>query len=349
MATQLSDVTAMRAKLGMNTHHHIPNVPTTASRIRILAGVLVLLATLTYGIHSLRSWAFADIEASSVMPVPETTAVSVSDTATIDWALLEQRLGTAIQRAEARAQTALQRNGQALRRNIRHRFQQGARPFAESVTGWRSSFQLVRSKLPFTDSNGHKRFIEARWNQHLFRPQTYQRWLTQATQGLVQDLRAIEDELAIEIGHILDEILPKDAEETDASQHFMAAMSHTLDQARRASVSAATSQVGTLIMGEVVTLVAIRLGVSSGVLTTGAVSGKVTFGIGLIAGIIVERVWNWIDNPADRVAQSVLHTGTQLAVMTHEAFRAQGSKQIRTVIDRWSTVTALAQERSEQP
>ena len=47
--------------------------------------------------------------------------------------------------------------------------------------------------------------------------------------------------------------------------------------------------------------VAIRMGVSAGILSTGAASGWATLGIGLVAGILVDqlvtRIWDWWSEP----------------------------------------------------
>jgi hypothetical protein len=73
------------------------------------------------------------------------------------------------------------------------------------------------------------------------------------------------------------------------------------------------TQVVSLITGEVLTQVATRLGVSAGILGTGAASSWATFGIGLVVGIIVDQivawVWDWYADPTGTLAGQL---GTRL-------------------------------------
>jgi hypothetical protein len=47
--------------------------------------------------------------------------------------------------------------------------------------------------------------------------------------------------------------------------------------------------------------VAIRMGVSAGILSTGAASGWATLGVGLVAGVLIDqivtRIWDWWSEP----------------------------------------------------
>ena len=56
-----------------------------------------------------------------------------------------------------------------------------------------------------------------------------------------------------------------------------------------------------VITGQVLTQVAVRLGVSAGILGTGAASSWATLGIGFVVGLIVDQiiswVWDWYADP----------------------------------------------------
>ena len=62
-------------------------------------------------------------------------------------------------------------------------------------------------------------------------------------------------------------------------------------------------------MGEVLTQVAIRLGVSAGILGTGAASSWATLGIGLVVGIVIDQIvmtiWNSWSDPEGKLVDSL--------------------------------------------
>ena len=68
--------------------------------------------------------------------------------------------------------------------------------------------------------------------------------------------------------------------------------------------------------GEVLAQVAVRLGVSAGILGTGAASGWATFGIGLVAGLVVDqivsRLWDYFADPELELAIELSRSLSQL-------------------------------------
>ena len=89
---------------------------------------------------------------------------------------------------------------------------------------------------------------------------------------------------------------------TDAFEtRFEQALSQASEVVSDDLSSTIESQLVSLVAGEVMAQVAVRMGVSAGVLSTGAASGWATFGVGLVAGVVVDqivtRIWDWWSEP----------------------------------------------------
>jgi hypothetical protein len=70
-----------------------------------------------------------------------------------------------------------------------------------------------------------------------------------------------------------------------------------------------TGDIGSLIAGEVLTVIAIRLGISAGILGAGAGSSWATFGIGLAVAVIIDwivsKIWDWYADPKGELAKKI--------------------------------------------
>ena len=79
-----------------------------------------------------------------------------------------------------------------------------------------------------------------------------------------------------------------------------------------------SSQLVSLIVAEVLPQVAIRLGVSAGILETGAASGWTTLGIGVVVGLIIDQIvmaiWSQWNDPAQNLEHML---NSKLVSMQH--------------------------------
>ncbi|MGC4004712.1 MAG: hypothetical protein QM811_16980 [Pirellulales bacterium] len=82
---------------------------------------------------------------------------------------------------------------------------------------------------------------------------------------------------------------------------YEASIARVIADGRRDLVRSAAGEAVSLIAGEVLAQVAVRLGVSAGILGTGAAASPYTLGIGIVVGIIVDQivgyVWDWAADP----------------------------------------------------
>jgi hypothetical protein len=67
----------------------------------------------------------------------------------------------------------------------------GAKPFSEETVSLYGKWRALKSKLPFTDSEGHKKYIVDKFDKHVFTPQQ----LSDKVKGIVEDsIRDLDQE-----------------------------------------------------------------------------------------------------------------------------------------------------------
>ncbi|HJT36380.1 MAG TPA: hypothetical protein VJ783_30435 [Pirellulales bacterium] len=177
--------------------------------------------------------------------------------------------------------------------------------FAQRALGWGSKWRFAADHVPFTKGGRHQAFIRAQFEEHLFTPTQLAELVEQVVAGYLAHLRSVEGEMLVRVrADVADfpEAYPiARLDEAD----FEAQYDEAVAQALAAASSGMRFDVGTLLVseiaGEVLAQVAIRLGVSAGILTAGAGSSWATFGVGLVVGLIVDQivswVWDWYADP----------------------------------------------------
>jgi hypothetical protein len=102
-------------------------------------------------------------------------------------------------------------------------------------------------------------------------------------------------------------------DETELRARYDDALSQAVAATGNGLRSDIATQLVSLIAGEVLTQVATKLGISAGILGTGAASSWATFGVGLVVGLIVDQIVSWVwDWYADPTGSLVLQLNTKL-------------------------------------
>jgi len=185
--------------------------------------------------------------------------------------------------------------------------------FANEVLGWRSKWRFVADRVPLTRGDRHDEFLRQAFTEHLFTTEQLAQVVEQAIQNELDALTGIENQMLVRIRADLSD-LPPHALPQLADQHQWAAAYEQALLAGRERIGAnlkseLSSEMVSLIAGEAMTVVAVRLGVSAGVLAVGAGSSLPTLGIGLVVGLIVDQiiafVWDWWHDPRGELAAEV--------------------------------------------
>lgn len=213
----------------------------------------------------------------------------------------------------------------------------GTYNFAEDALGWGSKWRLVVDQLPFTEGNRHRKFLRAKFEEHVFSADQLENFVRQVVQDYLAHVRSIENRMLVDLR----------ADLSDSPADYPLArwddrrLQECFDQALFQTVTASgvnfgadlATQMVSFIAGEILTHVAIRLGVSAGILGTGAASGWVTFGVGAVIGLIIDQIVSWV---WDQLADPKGNLAAELNKKLDEMHRliVEGSTEVQGLRDR---------------
>lgn len=177
--------------------------------------------------------------------------------------------------------------------------------YSESILGWKSKWNLILDKLPGNDQDRHEQFLKQQFEQKIFSPEQLEAAVKQAVRERLVQVRDIENQMLIGLRADIEGLPDLEQLDGQSANEFESRLQSALVQASEVVSkdlsSTIESQMVSLVAGEVMAQVAIRLSVSAGILSTGAASSWATLGIGLVAGVVIDqivtRIWDWWSEP----------------------------------------------------
>ena len=176
----------------------------------------------------------------------------------------------------------------------------GANSFAEAALGWGSKWELIKSR------ERHRKFIAEQFSEYIFSQQELATLLEQAANEYAQELKAVENEFLVQVRADLADLppvaLPAFSNESVLRSEFSkivetvvaeVAQDLSIDVGREIS-SFAVGEVVAFVVTKTLTAVATRMGISGAIIGTGAASSWATFGAGIVIGIAVDALLDWI-------------------------------------------------------
>ncbi len=194
------------------------------------------------------------------------------------------------------------------------------RPFAKTTLGWRSKWLLIKDKLS-RGSNKHEIFLRDQFAKHLFAQSDLEKMMTQLTRSFLNHVNSIESQMLVDLRSDVAEFSATYPMANFDDEKLQAVFSDIYSQVAQTVgkklPTEISGEVVRFIVAEVLTHVAIKLGVSGGILSIGAGSSIATAGAGLVAGIIVDQivslVWNWVADPEGKLSKELNKQLDQLA------------------------------------
>lgn len=243
--------------------------------------------------------------------------------------------------AGAKASQAIARRSAEFSEFIRSR-KSGAQPFSKDIVSWYGKWRAVKPYLPFTKSDGHKEFVAEKFNQHIFKADDLAAAVKRAIEGSIKDVESIENELAVALRHeILGRSLSPD-EVPIAAEEFKKAVQRMVAASQWDAAKTAGSLVASEVAAQVATQVLLRLGVSAGILATGAANSWWSFGAALVIGVVVDVVWEWVDDPAGDIEREMTSALDKLSLEASTAINDEMNKVISQRSELWNkTVTEI--------
>jgi hypothetical protein len=187
--------------------------------------------------------------------------------------------------------------------------------FAESCLSWRSKWLLAKDKL--FDSAEHAALIDAEFRRLIFDHEELERLLTQCTTAYVQEMKDVDNDFLVRLS-VDWQGLPAGSVPGFDPELLRAQYNHAVRRAIEASKSDVAGLVQREAVGwlisEVMTTALVELGVSSGILATGAAAGWGTFGVSIVVGVLVDYGIQQYTDPEGKLAAEV---GNRLQQLRH--------------------------------
>ena len=197
----------------------------------------------------------------------------------------------------------------------------GVGPFSRELVSWYGKWRAVKPYLPFTESNGHKQYVEETFVKQVFTREELSDLTRRVVTESTKDLEEIENRLAVAIRQEIAGGGPVAVDASIATQEFSGAIERVKWASRWDAAKAGGSLAASEAVAVVGTQVLIRLGVSAGLLGAGAVSSWWTLGAGIVLGLVADQVWEVIDDPAGDIERDTLAALDKVATNGSAALR----------------------------
>jgi hypothetical protein len=281
-------------------------------RIHRTAWLLLGLALLIWGAFALHSWSIAS---------GQKAAEAQREVA---WRVATPRMEMAQEDAHKAVDARL--------RQVTHFFAERKKrvpAYASRVFSFRSKWELGWSKMPFTDRETHARFLKSEFSRLVFSEAELHQVVTQAIEDTVRDVQAIENTLLVKIradlmdfpacAAALPDLKTESLFRDRFNQHLTSLSAKTGADTQLDVTRLVGSEIATAIVIRVSAAIAARLGVSAGIVGTGAALGPESLGVTLAIGLVVDQIVGWVIGwfykPEEEVARKLNQELDQVAAL----------------------------------
>ena len=187
----------------------------------------------------------------------------------------------------------------------------GALAFANRLLGLKSKWTLVRAQVSANAESEYSQWMVDEFARLVFDSKELETVIESAVKGFTDDVEAIENQLAVDLGDIVEDAVDTGAMEKSVLNSSLRSSRAILDQfkATRERVRQKISQdlqndvtrelmlfvveeVATVLVQKVAIAISARLGVSATILGVGASSSAFSFGAGIVIGFVLDVVVN---------------------------------------------------------
>ncbi|MCY2983556.1 MAG: hypothetical protein NTY15_07955 [Planctomycetota bacterium] len=192
--------------------------------------------------------------------------------------------------------------------------------FAKSALGWGSKWRIIADATPFTRGDRHAEYLKEQFEAQVLKGEDLSKAIEQAVNEFLAEIRNSESKMLVDLRVDVEDFKSTyelgRMDSAEVQSQFDAAVENAMLISGNDLQSNISSQLVSIVVGEVLTQVAIRLGVSAGILGTGAASGWFTLGVGVIVGLVIDQIvsaiWTHISDPQKNLEEEL---NIQLKVM----------------------------------
>jgi hypothetical protein len=215
-----------------------------------------------------------------------------------------EKVGPLLAQAEQAGVVALDRHLVTVPAFLTER-KQGTRAFAAQLLGLRGKWELIRTRFRSGGDDDYAQWLSDQFAEKLFRGEELEKTVEAAVNAYLSELSGIDNQLLIRLridladsDQQVQEAIPALGSDAILRERYDRMITTTLPllhkdlkiTAAREVISFVGSEIATAITIRIGAAVMARLGVSTSILTAGAASGWATFGIGLVAGLVVDQI-----------------------------------------------------------
>ena len=185
--------------------------------------------------------------------------------------------------------------------------------FSKSALSFGSKWRLALDYVPFTDGQKSPSFLKEAFQKEVLSSDDLENAISEVVQNYLKEVGAAESEMLVNIRADLDDFpsvtFTKWKNDTALKEKFEQAIAFAVETNGNDLQASVGSQLVSLIAGEVLAQVAVRMGVSAGIIGAGAASGWATFGVGVVAGVVIDQivshVWAFVNDPEKELTYQV--------------------------------------------
>ena len=192
--------------------------------------------------------------------------------------------------------------------------------FAKLALGWGSKWRIIADATPFTRGDRHAEYLKEQFEAQVLKGEDLSKAIEQAVNEFLAEIRNTESKMLVDLRVDVEDLKSTyelgQMNTAEVQSQFDAAVENAMLISGNDLQTNISSQLVSIVVGEVLTQVAIRLGVSAGILGTGAASGWFTLGVGVIVGLVIDQIvsaiWTHISDPQKNLEEEL---NIQLKVM----------------------------------
>lgn len=203
--------------------------------------------------------------------------------------------------------------------------------FSKSALSFSSKWRLALDYVPFTDGQRSPEFLNQAFQTQVLSSDDLEKAILEVIESYLKEVRAAENQMLLDIRADLDDFPSVNFPEWKDDEALQARFEQAVAIAQASSThdlqSSVSGQLVSLVAGEILAQVAVRMGVSAGILGAGAASSWATFGIGVVAGVIIDQivtqVWAFANDP-----QKELTLEVQKQIDSLQQLLCEGDEQV---------------------
>lgn len=218
----------------------------------------------------------------------------------------------------------------------------GTPEFAEHALGFWSKVLYLKDRLPWTDGNSHRRFLEEKFREHVLDRDELKKSLDSIVNQLIKTIQDTEYKMLMNLRADVPDLPPshplKQWDDTRLLKEFQKLLGAAEQKVRAQTSDELGRDLGTLIVCELSGIIFRRIAVSLGILGASGATAVETLGFTLVIGLVIDEIISWIgDWLFDPKGELVKDLNTKLDEVRDKILKGTDSEPgLRTVLKEMS-------------